>query len=155
MARVRRRLRVVQLVRERDFARPACRRKPLRGSGELLAGLRSADGKRAFWTVSVGSLGTLVACRRKMPLPPLLAALGAVDALDGEPALSLNDASVLPWRVASADEGDNIVSLARVDSPLYGTVFLVCGRELQPGPLGVSSRIFDRLCAAARSALNF
>ena len=154
MARVRRRLRVEQLVRRRDFARPACRKKPLRGSGELLAGLRSADGKRAFWTVSLGSLGTLVACRRKMPLPPLLAALGAVDALDGEPALSVN-VSVLPWRVESADEGDNIVSFARVDSPLYGTVFLVCGRELPPGPLGVSSRAFDRLCAAARSALNF
>ena len=156
MARVRRRLRVEQLVRERDLARPAYRRKPLRASGELLAGLRGADGKRAFWTVSVGSLGTLVACRRKMPLPPLLAALGAVDALDGELALSVNDSTVLPWRPKSWDEeDDNIVSFARVDSPLYGTVFLVCGSELAPGPLRVSSRAFDRLCAAARSALNF
>jgi hypothetical protein len=156
MARVRRCLRVEQLVRERDFARPACRRKPIRGSGELLAGLRSADGKRAFWTVSVGSLGTLVACRRKMPLPPLLAALGAVDTLDGELALSVNDDSVLPWRPESCyEEGDNIVSLARVDSPLYGTVFLVCGSQIEAGPLRVSSRAFDRLCAAARSALNF
>ena len=156
MARVRRRLRVVQLVRRREVARPACRRKPIRGSGELLADLRSADGKRAFWTVSAGSLGTLVACRRKMPLPPLLAALGAVDALDGELALSVNDPSVLPWRPESCyEEGDNIVSFARVDSPLYGTVFLVCGSQIEPGPLGVSSRAFDRLCAAARSALNF
>ena len=73
-----------------------------------------------------------------------------------ELALSVNDATVLPWRPESWDEeGDNIVSFARVDSPLYGTVFLVCGRKLQPGPLGVSSRAFDRLCAAARSALNF
>lgn len=90
-----------------------------------------------------------------MPLPPLLAALGVVGELDGEHALSVNDAGVLPWRAESAEHGDNIVSFARIESPLYGTVFLVCGSELEPGPLRVSSREFDRLCAAARSALNF
>jgi len=90
-----------------------------------------------------------------MPLPPLLAALGVVGELDGEHALSVSDAGVLPWRAESADHGDNIVSFARIESPLYGTVFLVCGGELEPGPLRVSSREFDRLCAAARSALNF
>ena len=105
--------------------------------------------------MSLGGLGTLVACRRKMPLPPLLAALGVVGELDGEHALSVSDAGVLPWRAESADHGDNIVSFARIESPLYGTVFFVCGGELEPGPLRVSSREFDRLCAAARSALNF
>ena len=79
-----------------------------------------------------------------------------MDTLEGELALSVNDASVLPWRPDSCyEEGDNIVSFARVDSPLYGTVFLVCGSQIEPGPLRVSSRAFDRLCAAARSALNF
>ena len=153
--RIRRRLRIQQLSRELAWTAPCLQKAARRASGQLLASLRTDDGKRAFWTVSVGSLGTLVACRRKMPLPPLLAALGVVDALDGEHALSVNDASVLPWRAESADHGDNIVSFARIESPLYGTVFLVCGSELEPGPLRVSSREFDRLCAAARSALNF
>lgn len=153
--RIRRRLRIQQLSRERAWTASWLQRAARRASGQLLAGLRNDDGKRALWTVSVGSLGTLVACRRKMPLPPLLAALGVVGELDGEHALSVSDAWVLPWRAESADHGDNIVSFARVESPLYGTVFLVCGSELEPGPLRVSSREFDRLCAAARSALNF
>ena len=48
-----------------------------------------------------------------------------------------------------------MVSLARLESPLYGTVFLVCGNDLAAGTLGVSSRALDRLCAAVRSVLSF
>jgi len=78
--------------------------------------------------------------------------------------MTVNNASVLPWRPELADANadahadaavDPVVALARVESPLYGTMFLVCGGKLAPGPLGVSSRGFDRLCTATRSMLHF
>ena len=133
--------------------------------GRALPNLRQGDGKRVFWTTSVGALGTLVACRRPTPLEPVLATLGVVDPPCGERALRVSAPEVLPWRPLCGDgdgdgDGDDIkedavVSLARLESPLYGTVFLVCGNDLAAGTLGVSSRALDRLCAAVRSVLSF
>lgn len=125
-----------------------------RAGGTRLAGVRGDDGKRVFWTVTAGEFGVLVACRRKVVPAMLSAALGSAEPLRGEMVLWVSDPDVLPWRPESAD-GDAGVSLARVESPLYGTVFVACGTALPAGPLGVSSRGVDRLIAAVRSALNF
>lgn len=156
MRRVLRRLVVSEVRRDKKMRR---RRIPARrASGGLLADVRGSDGKRAFWVVSAGELGTLVACRRPIPPPVLSATLGLVEPLSGEAAMTVNNASVLPWRPELADanaDADPVVAFARVESPLYGTLFLVCGGKLAPGPLGVSSRGFDRLCTATRSMLHF
>ena len=152
--RVLRRLVVSEVRRDKKMRR---RRIPARrASGGLLADVRGSDGKRAFWVVSAGELGTLVACRRPIPPPVLSATLGLVEPLSGEVAMTVNNASVLPWRPELTDaDADPAVAFARVESPLYGTLFLVCGGKLAPGPLGVSSRGFDRLCTATRSMLHF
>jgi hypothetical protein len=173
--RVRQDLRVARLPRDGALGRVRLRSRPASvpsDRGRALPNLRQGDGKRVFWTASVGMLGTLVACRRPTPLEPVLAALGVVDPPCGERALRVSAPEVLPWRPLCGDgdgdgdgdggdgDGDGIkedavVSLARLESPLYGTVFLVCGNDLAAGTLGVSSRALDRLCAAVRSVLSF
>jgi len=161
--RVRRELRVVRLPRDGALRRARLPSRPASvpsDRGRALPNLRhDDDGKRVFWTASVGALGTLVACRRPTPLEPVLAALGVVDPLCGERALRVSAPEVLPWRPLCGDDDDTkedaVVSLARLESPLYGTVFLVCGNDLAAGTLGVSSRALDRLCAAVRSVLSF
>ena len=158
--RVRRDLRVARLPRDGALGRVRLRSRPASvpsDRGRALPNLRQGDGKHVFWTASVGALGTLVACRRPTPLEPVLATLGVVDPPCGERALRVSAPEVLPWRPLCGDDDaqDAVVSLARLESPLYGTVFLVCGNDLAAGTLGVSSRALDRLCAAVRSVLSF
>ena len=162
LRRVHRELRVARVPRDAALRRARLPSRPASvpsDRGRALPNLRQDDGKRVFWTANVGALGTLVACRRTTPLAPVLAALGVVDPLCGERALRVSTPEVLPWRPLCGDHDDTkedaVVSLARLESPLYGTVFLVCGNDLAAGTLGVSSRALDRLCAAVRSVLSF
>ena len=112
------------------------------------------EGHRAFWTVQCGEVGTVIACRRPMRLETIPGLL-STEQLRGEKLFSLSDLTAMPWRPESVENCDGEVSLARIESQLYGTLFLVCGCSLELGSLGVRKRDRERLRMAIRSIYNF
>ena len=75
--------------------------------------------------------------------------------LRGEKLFNLSDLTAMPWRPESVENCDGEVSLARIESQLYGTLFLVSGCSLELGSLGVRKRDRERLRMAIRSIYNF
>lgn len=137
---------------QRDPALARRRKLPKSGSDKSLPSLR-VDGKRAFWTVRCGDLGIVVGCRRPMDI---WASLGMeLGVLAGEPLLTVTSKDVaLPWRPCCAGVADETLSLARIDSARFGTVYVVCGAAVERKGLGCGRRGVDRLQEAVRSVMN-